>query len=87
MDEARTRTWSTTFKQNTSLDPAKDKYLLKPKDDRTHDERGWMTVWRLDTGGAGALIRKTQSSDGGSNGTTGAINEAAHEKRTKDCCA
>ncbi len=31
-------------------DRAKDNIFLKPKDDRTYGS-GWMTVWRLDTGG------------------------------------
>ncbi len=52
----RTRTRSTTFKQNIAS--TERKHYLKPKDDRTYMS-GWMNVWRLDTGEQ--AIRKTQS--------------------------
>ncbi len=67
--------------KNIKPDRTKDNIFLKPKDDRTHGELGWMTVWRLDTG-AKRFGRRSQ--DGGNNGyNLGAISPESEECKSR----
>ncbi len=50
----------------TKSDKTRDNIFLKPKDDQTYGEGGWMTVWRLDTGEQ-SDSEERHNQDGGSN--------------------